>query len=172
MDINISNYLRLDVVDMIMVLVSTLILCLFAKHFFWDYVSDYFQKRHDAIAADLKAGADAKAEGENYRQQYEQQLAGAKGEAREIIEAAQKHANEERKEVLAKAREEADMLKAKTKQDMEREKAQAQQAMKQTIVDVALEAAKAIVKKEMDESKQQAYVDDFIEHAGDDTWQA
>ena len=83
MDINISNYLRLDVVDMIMVLVSTLILCLFAKHFFWDYVSDYFQKRHDAIAADLKAGADAKAEGENYRQQYEQQLAGAKGEARE-----------------------------------------------------------------------------------------
>mgnify|MGYP000845028585 FL=1 len=64
------------------------------------------------------------------------------------------------------------MLKAKTKQDMEREKAQAQQAMKQTIVDVAFEAAKAIVKKEMDESKQQAYVDDFIEHAGDDTWQA
>ena len=44
--------------------------------------------------------------------------------------------------------------------------------MKQTIVDVAFEAAKAIVKKEMDESKQQAYVDDFIEHAGDDTWQA
>ena len=44
--------------------------------------------------------------------------------------------------------------------------------MKQTITDVAFEAAEKIIKKELDEKDQQRYVDDFIEHAGDDTWQA
>lgn len=172
MDINISNYLRLDFVDMALVLVSTLILCLVAKHFFWDYITEYFQKRHDAIAADIQAGDDARAAGEAYKTQYETQLAEAKSEAREIIETAQKHANEEKKAVLAKAKEEAEIMKQKAQQDMEREKQQAQSEMKKTIVDVAFEAAKQIVRKEMDEKDQQSYVNDFIEHAGEDQWQA
>lgn len=44
--------------------------------------------------------------------------------------------------------------------------------MKQAIVDVAFEAAKQIVDKEIDEQAHKRYVDDFIEHAGDETWQA
>lgn len=44
--------------------------------------------------------------------------------------------------------------------------------MKQTITDVAFEAASKIIEKELDEKQQQKYVDEFIEHAGDDTWQA
>jgi F-type H+-transporting ATPase subunit b len=74
--------------------------------------------------------------------------------------------------VLAKAREEAENLKQKALADIEREKVQAQKEMKQTITDVAFEAAEKIIKKELDEKDQQRYVDDFIEHAGDDTWQA
>ena len=57
-------------------------------------------------------------------------------------------------------------------QDIEREKVQAQKEMKQTITDVAFEAASKIIEKELDEKQQQKYVDEFIEHAGDDTWQA
>ena len=38
--------------------------------------------------------------------------------------------------------------------------------------DVAFEAAKQIVNKELDESTHKQYVDDFIEHAGDESWQA
>ena len=70
------------------------------------------------------------------------------------------------------AREEAENLKQKALADIEREKVQAQKEMKQTITDVAFEAAEKIIKKELDEKDQQRYVDDFIEHAGDDTWQA
>lgn len=171
MNIDISNYLRLDFVDMALVLVSTLLLCLVAKHFFWNVITDYFQKRHDAIEADIQAGTDARTAGEAFRNEYEEQLANAKGEAREIIETAQKHANEEKKEVLAKAKAEADIIKVKAQQDMEREKQQAQNEMKKAVVDVAFEAAKQIVRKEIDEEEQRSYVDDFITHAGEDKWQ-
>lgn len=172
MDINISDYLRLNFVDMALVLVSTLILCMLGKHFFWDLIVDYFQKRHDAIEADIQAGNDAKIAGETYKAQYEERLSHAKGEARAIIETAQRLASEEKKEVIVKARQEAEIIKVKAHEDMEREKQQAQSEMRKTIVDVAFEAAKHIVKKEIDENEQQTYVNDFIEHAGENKWQA
>lgn len=172
MDINISNYLRIDLVDVVLVCISTLILCLIAKHFFWDVILDYFKKRHEAIAANIQAGEDAKLAGEAYKEEYAQQMASAKEEAHEIVESAVKHASEEKKEILTKAKQEAQGIKDKAHQDMEREKLQAQSEMKQAVVDVAFEAAKQIVKKEIDKEKQKSYVDDFINHVGDDTWQA
>lgn len=172
MNIDITNYLRLNPVDVILVCISTLIICLVAKHFFWDVILDYFQKRHDAIHANIKAGEEAKEAGETYKAQYETQLANARSEAHEIMDAATRNAGEERKEILAKAKQEADVLKNKALEDIEREKVQAQKEMKQTIADVAFEAAKQIVKKEIDEPVAQKYVDDFIRHAGDDSWQA
>ncbi len=35
MNINIENYLRLNFIDMILVLISTVLICLIAKKFFW-----------------------------------------------------------------------------------------------------------------------------------------
>ena len=172
MNIEITDYLRLDPVDVILVCISTLIICLVAKHFFWDVVLDFFQKRHDAIAADIAAGETARKEGEGYKVQYEEQLANARNEAHAIIDSATKNASEERKEVLNKARSEAQGIKEKALADIEREKVQAQKELKQTITDVAFEAAEKIIKKEIDEKDQQKYVDEFIEHAGDDSWQA
>ncbi|MEG1475716.1 MAG: F0F1 ATP synthase subunit B [Longicatena sp.] len=172
MNIDITNYLRIDLVDMVLVCISTLIICLIAKHYFWNIVLDYFQKRHDAIEADIEAGTSARALGEDYKTQYETQMANAKGEAHEILESAKRNANLEKKEILSKARNEAESVKTKALEDIEREKVQAQKEMKQTISDVAFVAASKIIGKELDAKDQQKYVDEFIEHAGDDTWQA
>lgn len=172
MNIDITNYLRIDPVDMALVCISTLILCLIAKHFFWDTILDYFKAREDAIQEDINAGVKARSEGEEYKTQYELQMANIKSEAHEILEIAKKSAGAERKEMLAKAKDEAQGIKSKAMQDIEREKAHAQKQMKQTISDVAFEAAGRIIKKELNENDQQKYVDEFIEHAGDETWQA
>ena len=90
MNINIDNYLRLNVIDMILVLISTVLICLLAKHFFWPQVLGYFDRRQKLIADEIASGQQAHAEGEAFKQQYAQQLKGAKNEAHEIIEAAKK----------------------------------------------------------------------------------
>ena len=41
MNIDITNYLRINPVDMALVCISTFIICLVAKHFFWDVILDY-----------------------------------------------------------------------------------------------------------------------------------
>ena len=42
--------------------------------FFWDVILDYFQKRSDAIQADIDAGNLARKEGESFKEQYETQM--------------------------------------------------------------------------------------------------
>ena len=170
MGITIDNYLRLNVTDMIMVLISTFLIVLIAYKFFWSKVLDYLKRREDAIAGDLKAAADEKAAQEAMRVEYETQLAGAKGEALEIIEKAKVHAKDEKQTALKQAKAEADKIKEKALQDIEREKLQAKEEIKDQITEVAFLAAEKIVGKELDEAKHKDYVKDFIDNAGEASW--
>lgn len=172
LDFDINAYLRLKPSDMLIICVSTLLIVWFAKHFFWNKVLSFLDARQAAIQADIDAGAKDKAEGEAYKAQYEEQLAQAKTKSRELIEAAQVSANQEKREILADARKEADALKEKTRRELEHEKETARSELKDAIVEVAFEAAKQIVNKELDEATHKQYVDDFIDHAGDEPWQA
>lgn len=171
-DFDINAYLRLSISDIIIVCISTFLIVLVAKHYFWDKVSAYLDGRKAAIQADIDAGMQERAAGIELKTQYEQQLAGAKGEAHEIIENAKANAAQEKREILAAAKLEAENVKEKARKDMEREKVAAKAEMKDAIVEVAFEAAKRIVDKELDDTTHKKYVDDFIEHAGDETWQA
>lgn len=172
LNFDINAYLRLNPYDMILVCISTFLIVCIAKHFFWDKVTAYLAGREAAIQADIEAGRKEKEAGEAYKSQYEQQLANAKSEAHELIEQAKMNASQEKREILTAARSEAENMKEKARKDMEREKVAAREEMKEAIVDVAFEAAKQIVNKELDASAHKKYVDDFIEHAGDETWQA
>lgn len=171
-DFDINAYLRLNIGDIVIVCISTFLIVLIAKHFFWDKVTAYLDGRKAAIQADIDAGLQERAAGEQLKVQYEQQLAGAKGEAHAILENAKANAAQEKREILAAAKQEAESVKEKARKDMEREKVAARAEMKDAIVDVAFEAAKRIVDKELDAQAHKKYVDDFIEHAGDETWQA
>lgn len=172
LNFDINAYLRLNLTDMIIVCVSTFLIVCIAKHFFWDKVTAYLDNRQAAIQADIDLGVQEKEAGIAYKAQYEEQLQNAKNEAHDIIESAKANAAQEKREMLAVARTEAESMKEKARKDMEREKVAAREEMKEAIVDVAFEAAKQIVNKELDEAAHKQYVDDFITHAGDETWQA
>ena len=172
LDFDIYAYLRLSPSDVIIVCISTCLLVIVAKRFFWDKVLAFLDARQAAIQADIDSGAKQRSEGEAYKAEYEKQLANASKEAHELLESAKTNAAQEKREILSAAKSEADNIKTKALADIEREKTAAREEMKQAIVDVAFEAAKQIVDKEIDEQAHKRYVDDFIEHAGDETWQA
>ena len=84
-----------------------------------------------------------------------------------IIETARVNATQQKKEILDQANSEAARIKAKAQEDIDRDRLKAQDEMKEAISDVAIEAAKKLVDKEMDESTQRKFVDDFLAKAGD-----
>lgn len=170
--INIDNYLRLNLTDMVLVLISTLLICAFAKHFFWEKVLGYFDRREKLIAEELANAKKLQEDGDAYKERYAQQFKGIKDEARQLIDAAKVSAKEERAEIVGKAKEEASQTLEKALRDIEREKVQVKNEIKKEITEVAFLAASKIVGKELSEVEHKQYVDDFIEHAGEDSWEA
>ena len=166
-DFNVANYLRINLQDMIMTLISTILIVLFAKHFFWDKILAFVKKRQDLIQDNIDSSEDLKKAALAQKEKYDVQMQHAGQDAHVIIETARVNATQQKKEILDQANSEAARIKAKAQEDIDRDRLKAQDEMKEAISDVAIEATKKLVDKEMDESTQRKFVDDFLAKAGD-----
>ncbi len=172
MDINIYNYLRINPVDMIMVLISTTLIVLIAKKYFWNILQDYLAKRQAYIQSQLDAAKQGHEESEELKLQAKKQLDELRSQSAAMLETAREQADEEARTIVAKAKDSAAALKAKAERDIQQEKREMVSQMKKEMSDIAFEAARKVVEKEIDEKVHKQYVQDFIDEAGDDSWQA
>ena len=165
--INIDDYLRINVYDAILVLISTILIVLIVKKFFWNYVREYFDRRTAFIQSQLDETANKLKESEALKAEYEEKMAHAKEEARGIIAAAKDNASKEAEDIVTKAKANAEAMKEKAALEIEHEKARVKKQIKEEISEVAFLAASKVVLKELDEETHKKYVDDFIEQAGE-----
>ena len=170
--INIDDYLRINLYDAVLVLISTLLIVLIVKKFFWNYVRQYLEQRQAFIQSQLDESKANLQESEKLKTQYEEKMAKAKQEALDLISAAKNTASREAGEIVSKARDDAHAIKEKAEMEIEHEKAKVREQLKEEISEVAFLAARKIVEKELDESTHKKYVEDFIDEAGEQTWQA
>lgn len=170
--INIDDYLRINLYDAVLVLISTLLIVLIVKKFFWNYVRQYLEQRQAFIQSQLDESKANLQESEKLKTQYEGKMANAKQEALDLISAAKNTASREAGEIVSKARDDAHAIKEKAEMEIEHEKAKVREQLKEEISEVAFLAARKIVEKELDESTHKKYVEDFIDEAGEQTWQA
>ena len=170
--INIDDYLRINLYDAVLVLISTLLIVLIVKKFFWNYVRQYLEQRQAFIQSQLDESKANLQESEKLKTQYEEKMANAKQEALDLISAAKNTASREAGEIVSKVRDDAHAIKEKAEMEIEHEKAKVREQLKEEISEVAFLAARKIVEKELDESTHKKYVEDFIDEAGEQTWQA
>lgn len=169
-DFNISNYLRISFSDVILVLISTSIIILFARKFFWSKLLDYFARRQNLIQQNIDASENLKKEAQAEKEQYAQKMKDAGKEAHALIEQAKEQANQEKEQIISSANAQADRLKEAAREEIERDKLKAQKEMKAAISDVALAAASQLLGREVDGDLQKDYVDTFIQEAGSSEW--
>lgn len=169
-DFNIDNYLRISLTDVVLVLISTCIIILIAKHFFWDVLLEFIAKRQAVIQDNIDSSVRIKEEAIAQKEEYDAKLKDVGKEAHSIIESAKAKGEQEKAEIIQQAQSQAEHLKKKAQEEIERDKRNAQKEMREVISDVAIEAAKKLVQKEMDETVQKQFVDDFISQAGDKEW--
>lgn len=165
--INIDDYLRINLYDAVLVLISTFLIVCIVKKFFWNYVRIYLDKRSAVIQEQLDESANKLKESEALKAQYEEKLANANAEAKGIIEVAKENASKEADEIVTKAKQNADALREKAELEIEHEKARVRKQIKEEISEVAFMAASKVVLKELDEETHKKYVSDFIEQAGE-----
>lgn len=168
--LNIANYLRINLQDMIMVLISTALIILFAKKYFWNKILAFMKKRQDLVQENIDSSVQLREQAQQEKAQYDEKMKNAGKDAHAIIETARVNANAQKQQIIDSAENEAARIKQKAQEDIDRDRLKAQDDMKSAISDVAIEAAKKLVGKEMDEETQRKFVDDFIAEAGDEKW--
>ena len=167
---NIDNYLRISLTDVVLVCISTFLIVLIAKKFFWDKLLAYIQKRQDMIQDNIDSSVKIKEEAQSIKERYDEKMKNAGKEAHAILESARASAAQEKQQILNQTQDEVVRLKKQVQEDIERDKRNAQKDMKEAIGSVALEISKKLLKKEVDEQEQKKYIDDFIDEAGSAKW--
>ena len=170
--INIENYLRLNIVDVVLILISTFLVVLFAKKNFWSYAKSYLDSRENLIKKELDDALARDIKSKELLYEAKKKIDEVSIQAELVMSKVEIEAKKRADDIVNDARLHAIRVKNKAQEDIESSRREAEEQMKEEMGNIALLAARKLVEKEMDSDIQRKYIDDFIEKAGDGKWQA
>ena len=148
--------------SIIIQLCATLILFLIVRIFLWKKVTSIIEKKEQNEKDAFKALDDAKAEAIQIKKDINVELENSKKEGNEIIDRARQKSYREAEEIIKKAQIDANMRLEEAKEQIQKEVAKANEDIKKEIIETAYLLAEEIIKREIDESKYDELVKEFI----------
>ena len=137
------------------------------KRFLLKPVQNILAERQKLANADLDAAAEARAEAENAKVEYEQHLSGAREEAATLVRSAAQTAQTRSEQIILEAKEEAASIRAKASRDIDQERRNAVNEIKNDISGIAVSIASKVVEKEISEKDHEKLIQDFIDQMGE-----
>lgn len=137
------------------------------KKFFLDKVLAVLDQRREMADREIRDAQQAKLEAEDIRQTYQNHMTQVKQEAGQIIQSAQKSANERSEQIIRQAQQQAAQIKEKASADIDQAKKKALNDAKNEISDMAMAIAGKVVGRSIDQQDQSRLVDAFIAELGD-----
>jgi len=130
--------------------------------FFAKPIGAMLTARRERIEQGLADAEAARLERESSAEERAETITQARREAREIIDRAQKVAEETRESDIAATRAELERLRAQAAADIEAEKQRAIADLRAEVADLALAAAGRVVGETMSDERQRRLVDEFL----------
>ena len=157
------------------VIVSSLNFILFlvlANLLFGKTLSNMLSSRRARIAQGLKDAEQARTDRANAEKERTETLAEARRESREILERAQKVAQESRDADIAATKAELERLREQATAEIEAEKIRAIAELRSEVADLALAAAGKVIGANMTGATQRRLVEDFLNETAGPSGQA
>jgi F-type H+-transporting ATPase subunit b len=158
------------VINLFWIIVAALNFILFYAVFrvlFQDRITAMLDARRARIEQGLADAEAARLEREKSSAEAAAALAEARREAKEIIDRAQKVAEDSREAELAATREELERLRAKADAEIEADKQRALADLRSQVADLALAAAGHVVGETMSDERQRRLVEQFLKDTND-----
>ena len=137
-----------------------------AKKFFLDKVKAILDQRREAADKEITDAPAARAEAEEIKKTYEQNMREARAKADDLLLNAQRTANSRSEEIIGQAQQAAAQIKQKAAADIEMEKKKALNDAKNEISGLALAIAGKVVARELNAADQEQMIDRFINELG------
>ncbi|MEC9490644.1 MAG: F0F1 ATP synthase subunit B [Halanaerobiales bacterium] len=144
-------------------LVNFFILLYLLRRFLYSPIKNMLDKRAEQINGDIDDAIMQREKAEELKAEYEQKLKDARGEAQEIIDNAESRANKKAKEIIQKAEDKAEKVKVKKLEEIEQAKKETMADLRDQIASYTVLAANKLIQEQLDESKHQVMIDQFID---------
>lgn len=142
--------------------IAFVIVLVVVSRFAMPRLNQLLDERAASIQGQMEEAEKAREEAAAEKREYEQQLAEAKSEGNEIIEDAKQTAEQLRRDIVAKAEAEAEAIKARAQSEADQERERLVSELRGEVGRLSVELAERIVGKELDESRHQDLVDEYI----------
>lgn len=126
------------------------------------------KEREDLIAGNIRKADEDKAEAEAVLNDYKAQLATARTKAQDIMDKAEKRAQDEHSAKIQETNDEIKQMKDAARQQIQRERSQAVEQLKSQMVALSMAAAQKIVSKNMDAAENEVLINEFIDQLDKD----
>jgi F-type H+-transporting ATPase subunit b len=156
----------LNYYKIIMAALNLVILYLILRKLLFKRVGEFMEKRAQSIRDSIKEAETQKAEAQEMKRAYEEQLGSAKSEAEKIMREAMTAAERERTKLILEAKKEAESILDKARERIEEERARMLKDMQTQIASLALAAASKVLEANMDTESNRVLVEKFIEETG------
>lgn len=144
-----------------------LILILIMRLFFWKAITGIFNARSQKINDDIDAAEEAHKEATALVAQREQELAGSKDEAANIIKTASDTAAQNRDKAVAATNEEVAGIKTRAQADIEQERKEALASVKGDVANISVQIAEKLIGKSLDADSQSELIDSYLAKLGE-----
>ncbi len=148
-------------------LANLLLIFLILKKFLWKPVKKVMDQRQQAVDEQYAAAAQARQKAEADRDAYEEALAGAREQARGMVEDATAAARRRGEQIVLEAQEKADRLVRQAQAEAQLEKQKAEDEVRQEIVDVSALLAGKLLEREIRADDHRSLIDAFINNIDD-----
>lgn len=157
-----ANPLKFDADLALFTLIVFVGLALVLGKFAWGPLIEGLNNREKSINDQIDSAEQANEQAQANLKQYEDKLAGAADEAKEVMAEARKDATTAKEKILTEAKEEADRLRDRALADIEAAKNAAVRDLAEKSVDSAVSLAGNIVRRSLDKSDHSKLIDDSI----------
>lgn len=153
--------------ELVFQLINTFLVFVLLKKLLFKPVLGIIEAREKDIQENLAHGERTKNEGVSLKKEYEEKISSAKSEGQEIIKQATLRAEQKESEIISTAKQEAQSLREKANKDVEQERQKVMNEIKTDISDIALLAASKVIEKDLDKSKHEELINNFIKEVGE-----
>jgi F-type H+-transporting ATPase subunit b len=141
---------------------SFLILVVLMWRFAFPSVQKAMQARTEKIRNNIDEAERVRQEASQILEEYQRQLADARGEANRIIEEARQAADQLRQDMVRRADEEVAELRRRSMEDLRAAQERAMSQLRLQVRDLSIELAEKVVGANLDRTRNMALVDQLI----------
>ena len=137
------------------------------KRFLFKPIKEVLEKRRQMADQEIREAKEAREEAETIKKEYENNIAGAREEAAQIVQSAKKEAENRADQMIQAAESEVTRMHQKAEADIAQERKKAINEVKDEIGGIAMDIAGKVVEREINEADHKKLIDEFIKNVGE-----